>query len=249
MSQENIHIDDTWLETFTKLRMTAFGTAVIEIAGDPRFDDWTFSQKIKYALDSEVAARAQRRFTKLLKASTIPQPEACVEKINYRPDRNLNRESITRLAHCQWIADTTNLIILGTSSVGKTYLAQALVNAACRKDYTCRFWRTDELASTLAVMDIHDPKRQQFLTKLVATDLLILDDFLTTPISGETANQLFNIIAAREHKGSTMITSQFTPDEWYKSIPDAVIAESLLNRLIGKAEILNLNGPNMRLEN
>lgn len=153
------------------------------------------------------------------------------------------------MAHCQWIADTTNLIILGTSSVGKTYLAQALVNAACRKDYTCRFWRTDELASTLAVMDIHDPERQQFLTKLVATGLLILDDFLTTPISGETANQLFNIIAAREHKGSTMITSQFTPDEWYKSIPDAVIAESLLNRLIGKAEILNLNGPNMRLEN
>lgn len=67
MSQENIHIDDTWLETFTKLRMTAFGTAVIEIAGDPSFDEWTFSQKIKYALDSEVAARAERRFTKLLK--------------------------------------------------------------------------------------------------------------------------------------------------------------------------------------
>lgn len=98
-------------------------------------------------------------------------------------------------------------------------------------------------------MDIHDPEKQHFLTKLVATDLLTLDDFLTTPISGETANQLFTIIAAREHKGSTKITSQFTPDEWYKSIPDTVIAESLLNHLIGKAEILNLNGPNMRLEN
>lgn len=138
-------------------------------------------------------------------------------------------------------------MILGKSSVGKTYLALALLNAVCRKEHTALFYRTDDLAAHLAVLEHTDPKRLELTDKLTATDLLVLDDFLTTPISGDTANALFNIIAAREHKGSTLITSQFTPEHWYESIPDKVVAESLMNRIIGNAEIINLDGPNMRL--
>ncbi len=97
-------------------------------------------------------------------------------------------------------------------------------------------------------MDYHDPKRVQFINQITTTDLLVLDDFLTTPISADTANVLFNILAAREGRGSTMVTSQFNPEEWYTSMADKVVAESLLNRLVGGAEIINLDGPNMRLK-
>ncbi|MFP7364410.1 ATP-binding protein [Corynebacterium callunae] len=248
MSDSSIHLDDTWLETFTRLRMTAFGQTVIDIANDAAYDEWTFSQQIAFALDKEVAARSERRFAKLLKASQSPNPDACVEELDYRPDRNLNRELTTRLAHCQWVAKATNVIVLGKSSVGKTYLALALLNAACRRDYTARFFRTDDLAARLAVMDYHDPKRVQFINQITTTDLLVLDDFLTTPISADTADVLFNILAAREGRGSTMVTSQFNPEEWYTSMADKVVAESLLNRLVGGAEIINLDGPNMRLK-
>lgn len=241
----NLHLDDTWLDTFTKLRMTAFGQTVIDIANN--HDEWTFSQKIAFALDKEVTAQAERRIEKLLKASRSPHPDACVEDIDYRPNRNLSRELTTRLGSCQWVAKASNVIILGKSSVGKTYLALALLNAACRRDYTARFFRTDDLAAQLAVMDYHDPKRLQFVNQITTTDLLVLDDFLTTPISPDTANMLFNILSAREGRGSTLVTSQFNPEEWYTSMTDKVVAESLLNRLVGGAEIISLDGPNMGL--
>ena len=137
-------------------------------------------------------------------------------------------------------------MILGTSSVGKSYLAQALVNAACRRDYTARYYRLDDLANRLAVFQQADAQRLRFLDDLNACDLLVLDDFLTTPITSDTAAQLLNILAAREGHGSTAVTSQFDPEDWYKSLHDAVIAESILNRIVSNAEIVQLDGPNMR---
>ena len=88
------------------------------------------------------------------------------------------------------------------------------------------------------VLRHNDAARMEFLQDLHLADVLVLDDFLTTPIDAATAHQLLNILAEREHRGSTIVTSQFTPDEWYKSIPDAVIAESILNRLVVGAEII-----------
>lgn len=242
----NRHLSQDDMPLFTQLRMTAFGHTVIELANDPTYDEWTFSEKIFHALDTELTARQERRTQKLLKASRSPNPEACVEEIRYLPGRNLNREYISRLASCQWIDQTTNLVVLGTSSVGKTYLAQALVNAACRKFYTARFFRLDDLANRLAVMDHASQQRLDFLTDLHNCDLLVLDDFLTTPINQHTAAELLNILAARDGRGSTLVTSQFDPDDWYKTLNDAVIAESILNRIVGSAEILQLSGPNMR---
>lgn len=236
------------MDTFTKLRMTAFGQTVIDMANDSAYDEWTFSDKIIFAVDKEVAARAERRFAKLLKASMTPLPDACAADIRHAPDGNLNRDLTSRLANCQWIDQATNVVILGKSSVGKTYLACALLHEACKKDHTAKFYRTADLASQLAVLERSDPARLKFINQIVGCDLLILDDFLTTPINGETANELFNLLAAREGKGSTMVTSQFSPEDWYESMPDRVVAESLLNRLVGGAEIVNIEGTNMRLK-
>lgn len=240
------HLTEDDMSTFTKLRMTAFGRTVIDLANDPTYDDWTFSQKIHHAVDTELTARQERRTQKLLKASKSPNPEACVEEIRYLPGRSLNREHIGRLASCQWIDQTNNLVVLGTSSVGKTYVAQALLNAACRKFYTARFFRLDDLANQLAVLRHDSQQRLESLNDLHNCDLLVLDDFLTTPINQHTAAELLNIMAARDGKGSTLVTSQFDPEDWYKILNDAVIAESILNRIVGSSEILQLNGPNMR---
>ena len=174
------HLTDDDMPLFTRLRMTAFGEAVIDIANDPTCDQWTFSQKIRHALERETAARGERRLLKLLKASRTPNPAACVEDIHYLSGRSINRDVVARLASCQWIDRATNLVILGTSSVGKSYLAQALVNAACRRDYTARYYRLDDLANRLAVLGHADAQRLRFLDDLNACDLLVLDDFLTT---------------------------------------------------------------------
>lgn len=241
-------LDESVLADFTAMRMTAFGKSVIDIANDPDFDTWTFSQKVLYALDKEVSARRERRISKLLKASRSPNPDACLEDVVYAPDRNINPEQVSRLAHGQWCHLGQNIVILGKSSVGKTYLAQALITAACRNDYSARFYRTDMLAAHFAVMPLDDPARLKLTRELISVDVLVLDDFLTTPVDAATAHLLFNILSEREGNRSTIVTSQFTPQDWYKSIPDAVIAESILNRLIAGAEIITLEGPNMRLE-
>jgi len=138
------------------------------------------------------------------------------------------------------------VVILGTSSVGKSYLAQALVNAACRKDYSARYYRLDDLGNQLAVYQPADTERLRFLQDLHSCDVLVLDDFLTTPITSQTAAELLNILASREGSGSTVVTSQFDPEDWYKSLHDAVIAESILNRIVSNAELVQLAGPNMR---
>ena len=244
MSGQHLTIDD--LPVFTKLRLTAFGEAVIELANDPAFDEWTFSEKIFHAIDRELTARGERRLSKLLKESGTPNLSACVEDIHYLEGRSLKRDVVERLAHCRWLETGTNLVILGTSSVGKSYLAQALVNAACRRDYSVLYYRLDDLANQLLVLDKRDPGRLRFLGQLQSCDLLVLDDFLTTPIASNTAADVLNILASREGKGSTVVTSQFDPEDWYKSLHDAVVAESILNRIVSNAEIVQLSGPNMR---
>lgn len=244
---ELLTLDD--MPAFTRLRMTAFGQAVIDIANDPAFDEWTFSAKIRHALAQESNARSERRLLKLLKASRTPNLGACVEDLHYLPGRTLNRDVVARLSACGWIDRCANLVILGPSSVGKSYLAQALVHSAARHDYTSLYYRLDDLANHLAVLGRADPARLKFLAKLHNCDLLVLDDFLTTPIAGETAAELLNILAARDGRGSTAVTSQFDPQDWYKSLHDAVIAESILNRIISGAEIVQLAGPNMRRHN
>lgn len=240
MNDQHLSVDD--MPLFTKLRMTAFGEAVIEIANDPACDQWSFSQKIRHALEQETTARTERRVLKLLKASCTPNLAACVEDIHYLDGRNLNRDLIERLAACRWIDRTNNLVILGKSSVGKSYLAQALVNAACRRDYTARYFRLDDLANQLAVYQRHDAGRLALLDGVHTYELLVLDDFLTTPITGDTAAELLNILAAREGRGSTVVTSQFDPEDWYRSLHDAVIAESILNRIVSTAELVQLDG-------
>lgn len=87
-----------------------------------------------------------------------------------------------------------------------------------------------------------------FLEELASVDLLVLDDFMTTRVTTGHAETLLAIISAREHTGSVLITSQFEPDQWHKSMPDKVVADSLLSRLVGRAKILNVDGPNMRLK-
>lgn len=235
------------LTVFTDLRMTAFGDAVITIANDLAYDEWTFSAKIRLALDKQITAKQERTTQKLLKASKSPNPDACVEDIRYLPDRNLNRELVSRLPSCQWLDAARNLVLIGSSSVGKTYLGLALINAACRAGYTCRFTRLDDLEADLAVLDPSDPARHRLITDLKRVDLLVIADFLTTPVTDATAAVVLNVLSAREGTGSTLVTSQFSPEDWYKSMTDAVLAESILNRLIGSAEIVGLSGPNMRL--
>src|SRR5699024_6128169 len=121
----------------------------------------------------------------------------------------------------------------------------ALLNAACRKFYTARFFRLDDLANQLAVLRHDSQQRLESLNDLHNCDLLVLDDFLTTPINQHTAAELLNIMAARDGKGSTLVTSQVAPEHWYTALTAAGRSESTRNRLVGSSETLQHSGRTM----
>jgi DNA replication protein DnaC len=218
---------------------------VIDIANDPTYDQWTFSQKIRHALEQETAARTERRVLKLLKASRTPNPAACVEDIRYLDGRNLNRELVARLAACRWIDQTHNLVILGKSSVGKSYLAQALVNAACRRDYTAKLLparRPREPARRLPPAR----RRTAVVPDRPAPAICSCSTTSSPPRSQGDRRRTAEHPRRPRRRGSTVVTSQFDPEDWYRSLHDAVIAESILNRIVSNAELVQLDGPNMR---
>ena len=146
--------------------------------------------------------------------------------------------------HC--CAQAGALTRLGPRGCSESQTRLARCNTQVTTPQMVRSESSEDLANQLAVYQHHDPARLRFLETLHSCDVLVLDDFLTTPITSETAAELLNILAAREGRGSTVVTSQFDPQDWYKSLHDAVIAESILNRIVSNAELVQLGGPNMR---
>ena len=204
---------------FTKWRVGAFGRKLREICEDEAFDDMTFEDKIGACIDAELEARDSRKLT---------------------------RDRIARLASCAWVEARENLVILSESGGGKSYIAQALGIAACRNLMSVRYARLNDMFRELNVAR-SEGRVYDALDRFSKPDLLILDDFFTTPIENPlNAVDLFEILEAREGRGSTMFASQLEPDQWYLRINSELCADSILNRAVEHARILDIKGPNMR---
>jgi len=236
------------LQLFTTFRVRTFGHKIQEILDDPDYDDVSFEDKIIEALEAEQLARTNRKIEKYLKAARFKNPEASVEDIHYRPDRQLSRERINRLASLRWIDEPLNVVIIAATGAGKSYLAQALGTHACRNLHSVSYWRLSELATQLELLATQPEKRHKLLTAAINTGVLILDDFFTTPISMQSTWALFDILEGRDGKAPTVVASQLEPEDWYRAIDDSITADSLLNRLIRPALFLRPDGPNMRPE-
>lgn len=232
---------------FTEFKITAMGNKLREMLDDQNYDDKTFEEKIKELLDTEVAARQSRRIIKLSKEARFKVPSACVEDILYLPDRKLNKDRITRFASCKWIEDCEVIVIISKSGCGKSYLCQALGNAACRNLHDVRYTRLSDICNDLDQARIAaNGSYYKKIDTYKTVSVLIVDDFLTTPITTENAIDLFEIMESREGRAATIIASQLEPEEWYLRITGELMADSILNRLATGARYIDLDGPNMR---
>lgn len=230
---------------FTKYRITAMGEKLKEIIADPAYDKKTFEEKVETMLDAEIEARYNRKVEILCRKAGFKQTEACVEDITYLEGRNLNKDRIKRFALCEWIKDCENIIILSSSGGGKSFLAQALGNAACRNEKTVLYRRLADLLRDLDIARVNGAFYET-MDAIAEKDLLILDDFFTTPVTERGIIDLFEIMEAREARGSTILASQIDPAEWYLRIEAEVIADSILNRIVKRSRIIDIEGPNMR---
>jgi DNA replication protein DnaC len=203
-----------------------------------------FEDRLALLVQHEIADRHAHRFSQRLRWAKLPQA-ACVEDLNTRAPRGIERGRLTQLIELTWIDQHLNVLITGPTGVGKSYIASALAHQACRQDRSVRYFRmprlTEELLRAGAVQ-----KKSAFFKHLAKADLLVLDDFGLAPMSDEIKRDLLEIVDDRFDKKSTLITSQLPVDAWHRHLDDPTLADAILDRLVHNAYKIELKGESMR---
>ena len=235
-------------DLFRQFRVKAMGDKLREMVDDPSYDEMTFEERMKVLIDAEASARRDRKVAKLVREARFKLPSACVEDVLYLKGRKLSKDRVLRWAECSWVDDCEVMVIISRTGCGKSFLSQALGNAACRRLIPTRYVRLADMFDALnrARAARGDGLYWTRLDAFKTVPLLILDDFMTTPVSTQNAIDLFEIMEAREGRCATIIASQLEPNEWYLRIEGELMADSILNRIATGARYVDLDGPNMR---
>jgi DNA replication protein DnaC len=235
------------LDKLTQLRLPAFRAALEEQLHNPQYADLPFEDRLGLLVDRECMRRDNNRLQRRLKAARLPLP-ATVEDLDLSPSRGIDRRLVLLLAQGEWISQHLNILVLGPTGVGKTFLACALAHSACRHDFTVRYQRTSRLLHhvTLAHADGSYPK---LLDAFARTQLLVLDDWLRDPLTRSQSQDLLEILDDRYDRSSTMVATQVPVADWHARFPDPTIGDAILDRLIHNAYRLNLKGESRRKTN
>ncbi|MEW6727417.1 MAG: IS21-like element helper ATPase IstB [Bacillota bacterium] len=226
------------------LKLTGMAQALEEQLSQPEMNNLSFEERLGMLVDREWDVRESRKLTRRLRFAKFKQ-QACVEDVDFRHPRGLDRSIFFSLAECRWIKSCHNVIISGPTGVGKTFLACALGNKACRMGFNVLYFRMSRFLHALLTARA-DGTYSSLVRKLQKTHLLILDDWGLTPIELEQARELFDILEDRNQLGSTLIVSQIPVSQWHEAIADPTIADAILDRLVHNAYKLELRGESMR---
>ena len=235
------------LEKLTTLRFTGMMAALDEQMQMNSLDDLGFEERLGILLDREIAVRQSRIMNTRLRKAKLRQ-ESCIEDIDFRHPRGMDKSLVMRLAGCEWIKDHNNLIITGPTGVGKTYLACAFAQKACREGFNTLYLRTTKLFEDLSLSK-GDGRYLKLLASFAKADLLVLDDYGLDQLSREQRHDLLEILEDRHGLKSTLVTSQLPIDHWHEQIGDPTLADAILDRLVHNAHKIKLNGESMRKKN
>jgi DNA replication protein DnaC len=235
------------LEKLSELKLTGMLKAYQEQSQNPDYQTLGFEERFGLLLDREATDRANRRLQIRLKVARLRQ-EACVEDIDFRQPRGLDRAHLLSLADCRWIDHHDNCLVIGPTGAGKTYLVCALAQKACREGYSVRYLRLPRLFSELAIAR-GDGRYGKLLASLARVDLIALDDWGTAPTAPEQRRDLLEILEDRYQRRSTLVASQLPVALWHEHIADPTIADAILDRLVHNAHTITLKGDSMRKHN
>lgn len=218
--------------------------ALTEQLDDPDIDELEFAERLGLLVDRESTDRENRRLRNRLTEAKLRQA-ACLEDVNYKPGRGLDRALLGRLSDCEWIRRGTHVFITGKTGVGKTYLACALAQRACRDGHSAIYMRTSRLFEELAI-GRGDGRYGRILASLARKHLLVLDDWGLAPFTDTQRRDLLEILEERQTHRSLVIASQLPVDKWHDAIGDPTLADAILDRIVHQAHELKLKGESMR---
>lgn len=195
-------------------------------------------------VDEEKTYRDNAKLARLLTKARLRQP-AALEDVDYKHPRGLDKQTLVELSRANWLAGHQSVLITGPTGVGKSFLACALGNQACRSGHSTTYFRFSRLLESLLAAK-GDGSQIKFLMRLAKTSLLILDDFALTPLSSSEAKDLLEILEDRYGAACTILTSQLPTKQWHQVLGEPTIADAICDRLFHNAFKIELKGDSMR---
>ncbi|ABO48851.1 IstB domain protein ATP-binding protein [Desulforamulus reducens MI-1] len=233
--------NENTISKLNDMRLTAMAETYRKQLHDTDYRELSFEDRFSLLVDVEWSRRKNNKLNLLIKGSQFRYNQACIEDIEYHPDRKLDKAQILRLASGQYIQDHHNIIIMGASGNGKTYLACAFGVAACRQFYKVRYVRLPDLLDELTIAR-GEGIFQKVIKQYKKVNLLILDEWLLTPLKGSEARDLLEIVESRHQTGSTIFCSQFDPRGWHEKIGEVTLADSILDRIVHDSYTILIDG-------
>ena len=232
------------VERLRALGLTAMADTLIELQNNPEAAEMPHPDWLGLLVDREVTARDNRRIVRRLTNAKLRQA-AAIENVDYRAARGLDRSLFQNLATGQWIRDCNHLVIVGPTGTGKSWLACALGNKACRDGFSVLYKRVPRLFADLAQAR-GEGRLSRLIAALERVNLLILDDWGPEPLTVDQRRDLLEIVDDRYDKGSLLITSQVPVSQWHDVIADPTLGDAILDRIIHNAHRVELKGDSLR---
>jgi len=235
-------------QTISKLndmKLTGMAKAYQDRRTKPDHKDLSFDELFGILVDDEHVYRKNKRLKRLLKRAKFKISSSCLEEIDYRQQRGLQKTRVVNLQNASWLENHQNILITGPTGVGKTYLACAFGNWACRNGFTTAYFRWPRLFGDILASK-GEGNYLKHLKKLAKTNLLIIDDFGINPLSDNDRKDFLEIVEDRYMTGSTIFTSQMPVKEWHEFIGDPTIADAVMDRILHISHKFDLKGDSMR---
>jgi DNA replication protein DnaC len=234
-------------ERLITLGLTGMAKALEEQRRSPDLDALSFEERVGLLVDREAAERDTKRLTTRLKFAALRQ-NACVEDVDLRTPRGIDRAVFARLVGGDWIDRNENLLITGPTGLGKSWIACALGQKACRDNRSVQYHRVPRLFEALALAR-GDGRYGRLLKNIGRVQLLVLDDWGLSVLNPHERRDLLEILDDRHGRASTIVTSQIPVELWHDVIGDPTLGDAILDRLVHNAHRLQLTGESMRKKN